>query len=177
MSNFDRVFKPIVVLCIICVVITGALAATNAATAPVIAEATRLAQEQARTELLPEADGFQEVTGVAADNVAAVYEATNGAGYVITSTAKGYGGTITVMTAFTPEGVIKQLKVTEAAETQGIGSNVANNASYWANYEGKDGTAPLVLGTDVDAYSGATISSRALNSAVNSAIAAYNAIP
>ena len=36
MSNWNKIFKPIVVLCAICVVITGALAATNAATAPVI---------------------------------------------------------------------------------------------------------------------------------------------
>ena len=39
MSNWNKIFKPIVVLCAICVVITGALAATNAATAPVIAKA------------------------------------------------------------------------------------------------------------------------------------------
>lgn len=177
MSNWDKVFKPIVVLCVICIVITGALAATNAATAPVIAEATRLAQEQARTELLPEADGFEKVEGVAVDNVSDIYAATNGTGYVITSAAKGYGGTMTVMTSFTPEGQIKQVKVTEAQETQGIGSNVSTKKDYWDKYAGLDGTAPLTLGQDVDAYSGATISSRALNSAVNSAIAAYNAIP
>lgn len=177
MSNWNKVIKPIVVLCVICVVITGALAATNSVTAPIIEEATRLAQEQARAELLPEADGFEKVEGVAVDNVSDVYAATNGAGYVITSTAKGYGGTMTVMTSFTPDGQIKQLKVTEASETQGIGSNVANSSAYWEKYAGLDGTAPLVLNQDVDAYSGATISSRALNSAVNSAITAYNAIP
>lgn len=176
MSNWDKVIKPIVVLCVICIVITGALAATNSATAPVIAEATRLAQEQARTELLPEADGFEKVEGVAVENVSDVYAATNGTGYVITSTAKGYGGTMTVMTAFGPDGTIKQLKVTESAETQGIGSNVSTKKDYWDKYAGLDGTKELVLNTDVDAYSGATISSRALNSAVNSAIAAYNAI-
>ncbi|RKI66403.1 FMN-binding protein [bacterium 1xD42-67] len=178
MSNWDKVFKPIVVLCAICVVITGALAATNAATAPVIAEATRLAQEQARFELLPEADGFSKVAlAEKVDNVSDVYAANNGAGYVVTSSAKGYGGTMTVMVSFTPKGQIQQVKVTEAAETQGIGSNVSDSAAYWATYAGLDGAAPLVLGTDVDAYTGATISSRALNSAVNSAIAAYNAIP
>ena len=177
MSNWNKVFKPIVVLCVICVIITGALAATNSVTAPIIAEATRVAQEQARAELLPEADGFEKVEGVAVDNVSDVYAANNGTGYVITSTAKGYGGTMTVMTSFTPDGQIKQLKVTEQAETQGIGSNVANNSAYWENYAGLDGTKELVLNTDVDAYGGATISSRALNSAVNSAIAAYNAIP
>lgn len=178
MSNWDKVIKPIVVLCAICVVITGALAATNAATAPVIAAATAAAQNEARNVLLPEANGaFSKVEGVAVDNVSDVYAADNGAGYVITSSAKGYGGTMTVMTSFGPDGAIKQLKVTEAQETQGIGSNVANSASYWEKYAGLDGTSPLTLGKDVDAYGGATISSRALNSAVNSAIAAYNAIP
>ena len=177
MSNWNRVFKPIVVLCAICVVITGALAATNAATAPVIAKAKAEAERLARTELLPEADGFEKVEGVAVENVSDVYAATNGTGYVITSTAKGYGGTMTVMTAFGPDGTIKQLKVTESAETQGIGSNVSTKKDYWDKYAGLDGTKELVLNTDVDAYSGATISSRALNSAVNSAIAAYNAIP
>ena len=162
MSNWDKVIKPIVVLCVICIVITGALAATNSATAPVIAEATRLAQEQARTELLPEADGFEKVEGVAVENVSDVYAATNGTGYVITSTAKGYGGTMTVMTAFGPDGTIKQLKVTESAETRGIGSNVSTKKDYWDKYAGLDGTKELVLNTDVDAYSGATISSRAL---------------
>ncbi len=177
MSNWNRVFKPIVVLCVICIVITGALAATNSATAPIIAAATAEAQRLARMELLPEADDFTKVEGVQVENVSDVYSANNGTGYVITSTAKGYGGTMTVMTAFTPEGAIKQLKVTEASETQGIGSNVSTKKDYWDKYAGLNGTAPLTLGTDVDAYGGATISSRALNSAVNSAIAAYNAIP
>lgn len=177
MSNWNRVYKPIVVLCVICIVITGALAATNAATAPVILAAKLEAERLARVELLPEADDFQEVAGVSVDNVSAVFEATNGAGYVITSTAKGYGGTMTVMTAFDANGMIKQLKVTDDAETQGIGSRVSKGSEYWATYAGLDGSAPLVLDQDVDRLSGATISSRALNSAVNSAIAAYNAIP
>ena len=176
MSNWNKIFKPIVVLGVICVVITGALAVTNSATAPVILAAKLAAEEAARSELLPEADGFQKVEGVAVDNVSDVYAATNGVGYVVTSTAKGYGGTMTVMTSFTPEGQIKQVKVTEAAETQGIGSNVSDSAAYWANYAGLDGTQALELKKDVDAYAGATISSRALNSAVNSAIAAFNAI-
>ena len=172
MSNWNKIFKPIVVLCAICVVITGALAATNAATAPVIKEATEKAQNEARFELLPEAgspENFEEVKGVAVDNVTAVYKATNDAGYVIISNAKGYGGTM--------PGQIKQVKVTEAAETQGIGSKVSDSDEYWATYAGLDGSAPLVLDQDVDRMTGATISSRALNSAVNSAIAAYNAIP
>ena len=178
MSNWNRVFKPILVLCVICVVITGALAATNAATAPVILEATIKAQNEARNELLPEASGaFTKVDGIKIDNVSDVYAADNGAGYVITSTSKGYGGTMTVMVAFTPDSAIKQIKVTEQGETQGIGSKVTATPSYWERYMNQDASQALVLNQDIDAESGATISSKALLRAVNSAIEAYNAIP
>ena len=175
MSNWNKIFKPIVVLCVICVVITGALAATNSVTAPIIAEATRLAQEQARMELLPEADGFTAVKDIEVENVSEIYTANNGVGTVVTSTSKGYGGSMTVMVAFTPDGTIKQIKVTEQAETQGIGSKVVADASFWTRYEGLEAKT-LVLGTDVDALSGATISSRALTNAVNAAIDGYHAI-
>lgn len=179
MSNWNRVFKPIVVLCVICIVITGALAATNAATAPVILAAKLEAERLARVELLPEADDFKEVAGVSVDNVTAVFEATNGAGYVITSTSKGYGGTMTVMVAFTPDSTIKQIKVTEQGETQGIGSKVANTPSYWERYQGQSAGGQLKITKDggtIDGENGATISSRALARAVSSAIEAYNAI-
>ena len=84
---------------------------------------------------------------------------------------------ITVMSAFSPDGKIKQIKITEAAETPGFGSNVTDTPSYWTQYGGKDASQPLALGQDIDAHSGATISSKALLRAVNSAIEAYNAIP
>jgi len=175
MSNWNKIFKPIVVLCVICIVMTGALAATNSVTAPIIEAATIAAQNAARTELLPEADSFTKVEGLAVENVVEAYTANNGTGTVVTSTSKGYGGTMTVMVAFTPEGTIKQIKVTQQGETQGIGSKVAGDASFWTRYEGLE-AKELVLGTDVDALSGATVSSKALTNAVNAAIAGYNAI-
>ena len=176
MSSWNRVLKPIVVLVVICIVVTGALAATNEVTAPIIEEATRLAEEKARTELLPEADGFEEITGVDVDNVSAVYRSTNDVGVVITSSAKGYGGDVVVMTAINPDGTIKQIKVTEQKETKGIGSRVADTPSYWENYVGLDTGDTLVLNQDVDAVTSATVSSTALINAVNAAIEAYHAI-
>ena len=179
MSNWNKIFKPIVVLCVICAVITGALAATNSATAPIIEEATIKAQNEARNELLPEAEGaFSSVEGVTVDNVSAIYAADNGAGYVITSSSKGYGGTMTVMVAFSPDKTIKQIKVTEQGETQGIGSKVANTPSYWERYQGQPASELKINkdGGTIDAENGATISSRALAKAVSSAIEAYNAV-
>ena len=177
MSNWNKIFKPIVVLCVICIVVTGALAATNGMTAPIIEAATLAAQEAARTELLPDAQGFEKVEGVNVANVSDVYRTTNDVGVVITSSAKGYGGDVVVMTAITTDGTIKQIKVTEQYETKGIGSNVVSTPSYWERYEGVSAGQALVLNQDIDAYSGATISSKALLSAVNSAIEAYNQIP
>ena len=175
MSNWNRVFKPIVVLCAICVVITGALAVTNGMTAPIIEAATIAAQNAARQELAPEATAFEKIEGIAVENVSDIYMGDNGEA-VITCHGKGYGGNVTVMVAFTTEGTIKQIKVTEQAETQGLGTKVTATPSYWTRYEGLE-AKPLTLGTDVDAQSGATISSRALLNAVNAAIDAYNQIP
>ena len=107
MSNWNKIGKPIVVLCLICVVITGALAATNSATAPVIKAAEEAAAQAARTELLPEATGFTLVEGEF-EGVTEIYTADNGVGTIITSSDKGYSSTVVVMVAFDPDGTIKQ---------------------------------------------------------------------
>ena len=52
---------PIIVLVLICVVMSGLLALTNSATAPIIAEAERKANEEARLEVLSAADSFEKV--------------------------------------------------------------------------------------------------------------------
>lgn len=176
MSNWNKVFKPIVVLVVICIVVTGALAATNMVTAPIIAEATRVAQEQARKELLPDAESFESLKDIKAENVDDVSVSTNNVGTVITAKGKGYGGAITVMVAFNPDDTIKQIKVTEQAETQGVGTNVTVKTDFWGQFQGKT-AEKLTVGENIDKVSGATISSKAVTSAVNAAIDAYNMIP
>ena len=153
MSNWNKIFKPIVVLCIICIVITGALAATNSVTAPIIEAATIAAQNAARQELAPEATAFEQIQGISVENVSDIYMGDNGEA-VITCAGKGYGGTVTVMVAFTTEGTIKQIKVTEQAETQGLGTKVTADASYWTRYEGLE-AKPLTLSSASAAHEGA----------------------
>ena len=177
MNNWNRIWKPIVVLSLICVVVTGALAATNEVTAPIIEEATIAAENAARAEVLPEADSFSPVEGITVEGVSAVYTADNGAGAAITASAKGYGGDVVIMVGIGPDGTITSIEVTEQGETKGIGSNVVGNPEYLAQYDGLSAAQPLVLDQDVDALSGATVSSTAVIDAVNAAIAAYNQIP
>jgi len=174
MSNWNKIFKPVVVLCAICIVITGALAATNNVTAPIIEAATIAAQEAARTELLPEATGFTKAD-VTAENVSDVYVSDNGVGAVITCNAKGYGGNITVMVAFNPDDTVKQIKITEQAETAGLGAKIASDKVFQDSFIGLPAEDFEV--TDISAISGATISSKAVTAAVNAAIDAYAMIP
>ena len=177
MNNWSRIGKPIVVLSLICVVVTGALAATNEVTAPIIEEATIAAENAARAKVLPEADSFTEVTGIAVEGVSAVYTADNGAGAAITASAKGYGGDVVVMVGINADGNIEAITVTQQEETKGIGSNVVDSPDYLAQYSGLSAAEPLTLNADVDGYTGATVSSTAVITAVNSAIEAYNQIP
>lgn len=175
MSSWNRVYKPVVVLALVCVVVTGALAVADHITGPLIEETTRRNQEAARMELLPEADGFERVEVCEQENVVEIYKASNDVGVVVTGTAKGYGGDVVVMVAFDADGTIKRIKVTEQSETKGIGSKVVDNAAYWAQYEGLPAER-LVLGEDVDAVTGATRSSRALLEAVNAAVEGYRMV-
>ena len=177
MSNWNRIGKPIVVLSLICVVVTAALAATNEVTAPIIEEARIEAENAARLAVLPDADGFTEVTGISVDGVSAVYTANNGTGAAITASAKGYGGDVVIMVGIGSDGNIVSVTVTEQKETQGIGSNVVSNDEYLAQYNGLSAAEPLVLNEDVDARTSATVSSTAVIDAVNAAITAYNQIP
>ena len=178
MSNWNKIGKPIVVLCAICLIITGALAATNSVTDPIIQENTRRAQDAARQELIPDAASFEKVDGVDVENVSDVYQADTGA-YVITCSGKGYGGDVVVMVAIGQDGTISKIKVTEQAETKGIGSKVVtlpDGQSFWDQFAGKTAAETLTVGDNIDRVSGASISSRAVTAAVNAAIAGYNAV-
>lgn len=91
-------------------------------------------------------------------------------GYCVESTAGGFGGDLTLMVGFDAAGTIKGVSIISHSETPGLGARV-NDVNYLSQYGGKSGSLTLVKdgGTDVDAISGATISSRAVLSAVNAA--------
>ena len=91
-------------------------------------------------------------------------------GYCYIVTANGFGGEMELMVGLHPNNTIAGVEVIDHSETSGIGTNVLN-ATYLTRYKGKSGT--LVLGTDIDAHSGATISSKAVLSGVNAALSAH----
>ncbi len=158
---------PILVLTVICLVITAALAITDSFTGPVIAEAAARRAEEARNAIIPEAEGFEELTldGLPAA-VTEVYRATNGVGYVIALTTAGYGGDMKLLCGIDPDGFLIACRTLEQSETKGIGTKAIDTLER------------VLPGSDaalegVDAVSGATITSRAYINAVKDAYSAF----
>ncbi len=169
MTNVKNDFvKPIVVLMLICLVISAALAYTNKITAPLILQAEKDKAEAAQKEVLPEADSFtlMELSGLPS-SVTEVYKAENGAGFVLMLTAKGYGGPMKLICGIDADGLITACKTLSQTETQGLGTRTTASA-FRDQFVGKDSSL-----SGVEAISGATISSKAYIGAINDAFAAF----
>lgn len=164
-----KLLAPIVVLTCIGLIVTAALALTNELTAPVIAAQQQAAADAAMKVVLPEGSDFADVTGVELpEGVTDAKVAGNGAGYVFTTTGKGFGGDISVMIGLNAEGAITGTKVLAQNESPGIGTNVTDdNSPYQQQLVGMTDTS------GIQATSGATVSSNGMKAAIEVAFNAY----
>ena len=171
-KSFNEIIKPVLVLVCICLVVTALLAYINSVTSPIIAKAEEEKTQQAMTEVLSEADSFEklEIENLP-ERVTEAYSATNGAGYVFMLTTKGYGGDMKLICGMDADGVIEQCKTLLHAETSGLGSKTAEDP-YRNQYCGK---SAYTL-SEVDAITGATISSNAYKNAIEDAFKAYDIV-
>lgn len=128
-----------------------------------------IARNKMMSALLPGSTSFTQEEFDAATNSAikAVYKAENG--YVIESTAYGYNGDVDLMVGVSNEGKVTGLVVEDMQETRGLGADALTNVPFLAQYLLTGGDAEV--GTNVDALTGATVSSKAITKAVNSAVA------
>ena len=174
-----EVILPTVALLIIGLVCSGILAFVNNVTSPIIAQINEQSEIKSRKVVLPDAKSFGDP--VEKDGVSYVEgKGANGEtiGYVFTTNAKGYGGTITVMTGMDADGKITGLQILSIDETPGLGMN-AKKESWLSQFTGKSGTLSVVKGDSasqdqIQAITSATITSKAVTSAVNSATEFYN---
>ena len=171
--KISDIIKPIAVLVCICLVVTGTLAYVNSVTQPIITKAEEDEAAAARKEVLPKADNFTPIEKKLPEGVLDAYKADNGSGFVFTVSERGYGGDIKLICGLNPDGSVCAVKTLSHAETSGIGSRVADNQSgYGKNYTGKTSKDY----EEVDALSGATISSKAYKKAVGDAFKAFDAV-
>lgn len=110
-----------------------------------------------------------------------VYEVQVGgasAGYAIKVVASGSQGNIEMMVGVDGEGAVTGVSIVDNAETAGIGSKVMENQNgvldQFIGRSAADGT--LAVGTNVDAITGATVSSKGVTAGVNAALAVAGAI-
>jgi len=91
---------------------------------------------------------------------------------VIGMTNKGFSGLIKVMAGFNPDGSINNIQVLEQKETPGLGTKIKSERFIQQYVDKNPGTfnlKPKKDGGDVDALTGATISTRAFSEAVQQA--------
>ena len=173
-KNREDIIKPVGVLLAICIIIPLALSVTNKVTAKKIAE---LEKENSKKNMqgLVSADDFEKCSDGGIEYYAAV-KGGETAAYIFTESAKGYGGDVSVMTAVKPDGTVAGVAILDVSgETPGLGQNAAKE-SFYSQYAGlKKGVSLLKNGAkaennEVDAVTGATITSTAVTRAVNAAL-------
>ena len=90
-------------------------------------------------------------------------------GFVIETVTAGYAGDITMLIGVSKDGKVTGLVVRELSETYGLGANALTDTDFLAQFLNTSGEAEV--GTNVDAISGATVTSKAITRSINSAVA------
>ena len=158
---------PVLALTLVCLIMSGALALGNSITQPIIEEAAAERAENARRDIIPEADGFELLEIEMPGGVTEAYRATNGTGYIFMVSAYGYGGEIKMICGVDPAGAIIKSTVLAHNETQGLGTVVFDRAG---EYEGRSNLE------NIDAIAGATITSNAYKNGIADALEAFKII-
>lgn len=162
------------------------LAFVYAGTAKTIEQRNRADQEAALKEIFPGADSFEEITGTIESSDPAVdFESEwavrqNGvlAGAALQAVGGSYGGPIKILVGVNAGGKIGRIKIMEHSDTPGLGANAAD-PSYYVNeeqklsfadqFDGKPVSDPFEPKNDIVAITAATITSRAVSTAVKAA--------
>ena len=165
-----------VTLLIITAVVAAALAAVNSVTAPIIAALNEAKTQEAIEVVLP--GGGQEIDVPAVDvgvPVGKVYQGENG--YAVEVLPSGFDNTITMMVGVDFDGKVLGISIVDHSETAGLGAVAAAKTSkgeafraQFVGTSGSVGTSKRGTGT-LDAITGATITSEAVCTGVNAALA------
>ena len=164
-------------LLIIAGVMAAALAGVNSVTAPIIEKLTYEKTQAAVSAVLP--GGGDTVEFPAMDLVSKVYKGENG--YAVEVTPSGFDNTITMMVGVDNAGAVTGISIIDHSETAGLGAvaaaTTAAGEAFRAQFQGMTGSVSVSKdGGQVDAITSATITSRAVCSGVNAALAVVAAM-
>ena len=100
-------------------------------------------------------------------NIKSVHKGENG--FVIETVTRGYADDIRMMVGVSNKGTVTGLVVLDMAETFGLGAEALSDHVFLAQMLNTSGEAEV--GENVDAITGATVTSKAVVRSVNSAVA------
>ena len=190
------IIKLTVTLFVTCVIVAGLLGVVNKLTLPNITATNERKTSEAIQQVLPELEGSplsmdltEDMTTAASDAGATLteaYEAQAGGstiGYAFKIVSSGSQGNIEMMVGLDTEGAVTGVSIVSNSETSGIGSKVMTNQPTAKGVGVLDqfvdktaADAPLTVGTNVDAISGATVSSKGVTTGVNAALAVFGVV-
>lgn len=150
------------------------LAATNALTKGPIAYQADLTAQNARKQVLTEASSFQKLSGGGDPDyphLTAVYEGVDKdgvVGYTFSLSPMGFKAVIEMTLGINKNGAITALSVDSQSETAGLGTKITTD-SYLRQYQGAAADS-ATLTEQIDGITGATVTSKAVVSAVGEAV-------
>ena len=171
-STVKFVLRLALTLLAITAVVAVALAGVNMITAPAIAELNAKNTQAAIETVLP--GGGEEVTDFpAVDLVSKVYASETG--YAVQVTPSGFDNTITMMVGVDKAGNVLGIDVISHTETAGLGAvadaGTPAGIAFREQFIGASGSVSVAKdGGQMDAITGATITSRAICVGVNAAL-------
>ena len=148
------------------------IAAVYYVTAPIAAVKAEEMRQASMRELVSTADNFSPVPGHEGWFAAAQKGET--VAYIVPSETRGYGGAIKMLVAVDTDGKVIDYTILEHNETPGLGDN-AQKPKFRDQFKGKETSHLTVVKDpgnreDIQAMTGATISSRAVTLAVKQAV-------
>ncbi len=182
--NLKEVLIPTISLFLICTIVTLLLAVTNSVTAPKIDELQKETENRTKSTVLSDAISFSDAKKVKLDKTEYIYyegydSDKNIAGYVFTTSAKGYGGDIVTMVGVDLDGTVAGIDFLSISETAGLGMN-ADKDDFKSQFIGKTDGIAVNKNTpsenEVQAITGATITSKAVTEAVNIALELFEEV-
>lgn len=175
-STFVYILRLALTLLAITAVTAALLAGVNALTADRIAAIHAQKARDAVLSVLPDGenavklDNYPDGTGM----VRAVYASASG--YAIEVAPTGFGGEIRMMVGISPKGTVLGVSIISHTETAGLGAvagaNSVKGQTFRSQFNDTEGVLAVTKdGGEIDALSGATITSRAVTQGVNAALA------
>lgn len=152
----------------VAVAVAALLFALNASTRELAVKRGREEALATMRQLLPGSGSFTEEPYDGDDGrITSVFRGENGC--VVETEVDGYAGTIVVWTGVGDDGRVKGVAIRDLKETAGLGFEAARNRAFLEQFLHTGGEASI--GVNVDALTGATVTSRSVMRAVNAAVA------